>query len=203
MRFSTAFAWLLWVGFCSTLCAGLFAGCLNDPGFVWPHLAVPGSTWAEKNKNLETEAEVFNPYPDPNISRTDPGETPPGFEFPRDPVLILRERHDLQQAAAVGPGPAPQNIPMATPIPVTPQLPPPAGTTLTAPYPAAPYATAPSPTTTAVPGAISYPSAYPPVIPSNSQSGGSAVYPLGSPTPYPGATPNLAPAPGPAPYVIP
>ncbi len=179
MRFKTALGWILWLGFCSLLCAGLFAGCLNDPGFVWPQLGVPGATPAEKTANQRYESTWFNPFPDPSLSHTDAGETPLGFNEPRDVTPLLQQRRAAAQAAYLQPGAPPPGGAPAKPIVVVPD-------------PGAPPATV----------TVPYPSNSPYVAPAPFAAPSSpSPYPGAAPTPSP--APSAAPMPGPSPTVLP
>lgn len=168
MRFKTALGWFLWLGFCSLLCAGLFAGCLHDPNFGWPQLGAPGATPAEKTAYERNQATQFNPFPDPSLSHTDPGETPLGFNEPRDITPYLQERRAEADGAYSHPG-APASPIVIVPDPGAPPA------TVTAPYPSN------SPYVAPAPFAAPTPSPYPGAAP--------------APAPAPGATPMPGPSP--------
>ncbi|HEX3997423.1 MAG TPA: hypothetical protein VHX65_02620 [Pirellulales bacterium] len=156
MRLYTAIAWLLWIGLCSVVCAGLFAGCYSDPHFAYPHLFVPGATPQEKTAYEQNEALRFDPYPDPTLSHVDPGERPIGYEQPREPYPI----RPMPAPVIVTPAPGSAGL---TPVP--------GPATVTAPYPSnAPYpALSPSPFPAAspapYPGAMPTPGATPSLSP--------------------------------------
>lgn len=178
MRFKTALGWILWLGFCSLLCAGLFAGCLHDPNFGWPQLGAPGATPAEKTAYERNQATQFNPFPDPSLSHTDPGETPLGFNEPRDITPYLQERRAEADSAYLQPGAGPARAAQASPIVIVPD-------------PGAPPATVTAP----------YPSNSPYVAPTPFAAPTPSPYPGAAPTPMP--APNATPMPGPSPTIWP
>jgi hypothetical protein len=147
MRYSIAVAWCL--------CAGLFAGCYNDPHFAFPHLLVPGNTPAEKTAYEQAEAQKFDPYPDPNLSHSDGGMRPQGYEQPREPYPVR---------------------PLPAPIIVTPA---PSGT-VTAPYPS----TGPCRTTAPGWFPAATPAPYPGATPTPGASPNFAPIPGPAPAPY-------------------
>lgn len=170
MRISTAIAQVAWVGLCSAICAGIFAGCY-DPTFAFPHLGVPGATPAQRTAYEQNEALRFDPYPDPTLSHVDPGERPLGYEQPREPYPL----RPLPKPIVVTPMPGADAVAPAVVAPTA------VAPTAVAPTAVAPMAVGPtvvpSPTVTAPYPYVGPPAAIP------------APIPAGSPTPYPGAIP--------------